>query len=178
MGGLGRRCIQWASWGTVVLLATLVACGGQDATVTPPAEAPTSTVVIAESTPSPTVQAAPTVAPSPTPSLAGTATAVPSPTVPSTPSPTVLPQTESLKLEVTTPPEDTLVTSEFVTVSGLTSPDATVSVNGVLALPDSEGRFSVDLPLSSEENPLSIEIIATSISGEQRFVVRTVIFVR
>ena len=71
-----------------------------------------------------------------------------------------------------------MVTAEFVTVAGLTSPDATVSVNGILALPDSQGRFSVDLPLSFEENPLPIEVIATSISGEKLSVVRTVIFVR
>ena len=83
-----------------------------------------------------------------------------------------------MNLEVTTPAEDTVITSEFVTVAGLTSPDATVSVNGVLALPDSQGRFSIDLPLSFEDNPLSIEVIATSVSGEQRSVVRTVIFVR
>ena len=70
-----------------------------------------------------------------------------------------------------------MVTSNVVTVSGLTSPDATVSVNGILAKPDGQGRFSVDLLLSLVDNPLSIEVIATSVAGEQRSVIRTVIFV-
>ena len=70
-----------------------------------------------------------------------------------------------------------MVTSNVVTVSGLTSPDATVSVNGILAKPDAQGRFSVDLLLSLVDNPLSIEVIATSVAGEQRSVIRTVIFV-
>ena len=172
MGGLGRWCFWLASLGIVVTLPIMVACGGQGSTVIP--TAPASTTVFPETDPSPTAQATSTVVPTPT----VRPTAVPSPTVPSTLAPTVLPQTASLKLEVTTPAEDTVVTSEFVTVAGLTSPDATVSVNGILALPDSQGRFAVDLPLSFEDNPLSIEVIATSISGEQRSVVRTVIFIR
>lgn len=69
-----------------------------------------------------------------------------------------------------------MVTSNVVTVAGLTSPDATVSVNGILAKPDPEGRFSIDLLLSLMDNPLSVEVIATSVAGEQRSVVRTVIF--
>ena len=177
MGGLGRRCIRSASWGIVALLVVLLACGGQGSTVTPTVTAPVSTAVISETTPSPTVQATPTIAPSPTIASTATPTAVPSTAVPSTPSPTVLPQTANLKLEVTSPVEDIVVASELVTVAGLTSPDATVSINGLLTLPDSQGRFSIDLPLSIEDNPLSIEIIATSISGEQRSVVRTVIFI-
>ena len=70
-----------------------------------------------------------------------------------------------------------MVNSTVVTVAGLTSPDATVSVNGILAEPDPQGRFAVDLHLSLEDNPVSIEVIATSLAGEQRSVVRTVIYV-
>ena len=70
-----------------------------------------------------------------------------------------------------------MVTSNFVTVAGLTSPDATVSVNGVLLIPDTLGAFSVDLPLSLANNPLSIEVIATSVAGEQRSAVLTVIYI-
>ena len=80
-------------------------------------------------------------------------------------------------MQVTHPSKDSVVTSDVVTVAGLTSPDASVSVNGILATPDSEGRFSVELLLSLMDNPLSIQVIATSIAGEQRSVVRTVIFV-
>ena len=67
--------------------------------------------------------------------------------------------------------------SDTITVAGLTSPDATVSVNGQLAVPDLEGRFSADLSIAQADNPLSIEVIATSISGEQRSVVLTVIYI-
>jgi hypothetical protein len=175
VGGLGRRCIRLASLGMVAALGILVACGGQGTLAT---SAQSSTAVFPETPSSPTVQATSAVIPTATLSHTVTPTAAPSPTVPSTPSPTVLPQTASLKLEVTTPAENTVVTSEFVTVAGLTSPDATVSVNGILVLPDSQGHFSVDLPLPFEDNPLPIEVIATSISGEQRSVVLTVIFVR
>ena len=170
---MGRRCIRLAFSGMVALLGIFVACGGQGAT-----ETPMATAVPVKPAPSPTIQVTSTVALSPTPSFTLTPTATPTPAVPTKPTPAVLPQAASLKLEVTTPAEDMVVTSEVIIVSGLTSPDATVSVNGILALPDSQGRFSVDLLLVSEENPLSIEVIATSISGEQRSVVRTVIFVR
>ena len=71
-----------------------------------------------------------------------------------------------------------MVTSPLITVAGLTSPDATVSVNGILAPPDALGRFSVELLITQDENPLSIEVIATSLSGELETVIRTVIFLR
>jgi hypothetical protein len=79
-------------------------------------------------------------------------------------------------LEVTFPAEDQTVGTETFTLSGLTSPDATVSVNGNLAIPGVDGRFNFDLTITPEENPLLVEVIATSVAGEQRSVVRTVIF--
>ena len=80
-------------------------------------------------------------------------------------------------MQVTFPPEDQTVGTETFTLSGLTSPDATVSVNGKLAIPDVDGRFKIDLTITPEENPLLVEVIATSVAGEQRSVIRTVIFV-
>ena len=80
-------------------------------------------------------------------------------------------------LEIIAPAEETVVTTQIVTVVGLTSPDATVSVNGILVAPDAQGRFSVDLPISLDHNPLPIEVIASSVAGEQRSVVRTAIFI-
>ena len=172
MGGLWRRCIRLAPFGMVAVLVVVAACGGEGTPVTPTTSDPTSAAPSSRTTPTPTVQATVT----PTATLSPTAT----PSLPAdTPAaPTVLPQAASLALEVTTPAEDTVVAGDVVTVAGLTSPDATVSVNGILALPDAQGRFSVDLPLSDQENPLPIEVIATAISGEQLSVVRTVIFVR
>ena len=70
-----------------------------------------------------------------------------------------------------------MVDSDTVTVAGLTSPDATLSVNGFLLVPDTDGRFAIDLAMTPADNPLSIEVIATSLAGEKRSVVRTVIFV-
>ena len=70
-----------------------------------------------------------------------------------------------------------IVDSETITATGSASPDATVSVNGNLAIPDADGRFSLELIISPAENPLAIEVIATSVAGEELSLVRTVIFV-
>tara|TARA_Y100000815_G_C13280727_1_gene476819 strand:+ start:67 stop:336 length:270 start_codon:yes stop_codon:yes gene_type:complete len=88
-----------------------------------------------------------------------------------------MPQSAALDLDVTFPPEDMIVDNETITVTGIASPDATVSVNGNLAIPDADGRFSLELIISPDENPLAIEVIATSVAGEELSLVRTVIFV-
>tara|TARA_B100001013_G_C24475569_1_gene389156 strand:+ start:83 stop:352 length:270 start_codon:yes stop_codon:yes gene_type:complete len=88
-----------------------------------------------------------------------------------------VPQSAALDLDVTFPPEDMIVDNETITVTGIASPDATVSINGNLAIPDADGRFSLELIISPDENPLAIEVIATSVAGEELSLVRTVIFV-
>ena len=88
-----------------------------------------------------------------------------------------MPQSAALDLDVTFPPEDMIVDNETITVTGIASPDATVSINGNLAIPDADGRFSLELIISPDENPLAIEVIATSVAGEELSLVRTVIFV-
>ena len=51
-----------------------------------------------------------------------------------------------------------------MSVTGLTSPDAVVSVNGLMAVVDEEGNFSVeDVPL--DEGPNLLQIIASDLSG-------------
>ncbi|PKB79832.1 MAG: hypothetical protein BZY88_11360 [SAR202 cluster bacterium Io17-Chloro-G9] len=70
-----------------------------------------------------------------------------------------------------------VVDSETIIVVGITSPDATVSINGNLAIPDVEGRFALDMAIMPWENPLAIEVIATSLTGESLSLVRTVIFI-
>jgi hypothetical protein len=186
-----------------LMILVLSACGGDDATpaesdsdqptsaastVTSPAT-PTQTVTLPTSTPTQTapvvLPATPTVIPkiAETPAQSPTATpevrpASTSTLVPATPSgPTPVPQTAALQLDVIFPPEDLVVDTETITVTGIASPDATVSVNGNLAVPNAEGRFSLELTLSPDENPLAIEVIATSVAGEELTVVRTVIFV-
>ena len=183
----------WTSLAALLLIgvaALAIACGPSDAEVTPvPTVTPTPTSAPPAPTPTPpepTPTAAPeptaTATPEPAPTATPSPTPTPTPTPAPTPSATPLAQTPSLKLELTSPAEDSVVSISSLAdgglpVSGLTSPDATVSVNGILAVPDVEGRFSVELPRSEEDNPLPVVAIATSINGEQRSVARMVIFV-
>jgi len=186
-----------------VMILILTACGGDEATpagieteqstsTTPPVTLPATPAptiaVLAESTPTPSVipTVVPTVIPTVIPTLAPprpaatltvptVPTATPEPGAPAGPTP--VPQSAALDLDVTFPPEDMIVDSETITVTGIASPDATVSVNGNLAIPDADGRFSLELIISPDENPLAIEVIATSVAGEELSLVRTVIFV-
>ena len=186
-----------------VMILILTACGGDEATpagieteqstsTTPPVTLPATPaptiVVLAESTPTPSVipTVVPTVIPTVIPTLAPprpaatltvptVPTATPEPGAPAGPTP--VPQSAALDLDVTFPPEDMIVDNETITVTGIASPDATVSINGNLAIPDADGRFSLELIISPDENPLAIEVIATSVAGEELSLVRTVIFV-
>ena len=186
-----------------VMILILTACGGDEATpagieteqststtppVTHPATPAPTIAVLAESTPTPSVipTVVPTVIPTVIPSRARPRpaatltvptipTATPEPEAPAGPTP--VPQSAALGLDVTFPPEDMIVDSETITVTGIASPDATVGVNGNLAIPDADGRFSLELIISPDENPLAIEVIATSVAGEELSLVRTVIFV-
>ena len=186
-----------------VMILILTACGGDEATpagieteqstsTTPPVTLPATPApiiaVLAESTPTPSVipTVVPTVIPTVIPTLAPprpaatltvptVPTATPEPEAPAGPTP--VPQSAELDLDVTFPPEDMIVDNETITVTGIASPDATVSINGNLAIPDADGRFSLELIISPDENPLAIEVIATSVAGEELSLVRTVIFV-
>ena len=79
-------------------------------------------------------------------------------------------------LRLTSPQVNLITELDHVTVAGITSPDATLSVNGILALPDPDGLFSVDVDFSHISDPLVIEIVASSITGEIESEVRPVIF--
>ena len=190
---------RWLGIATLGLLSLAAACGGQGITVSPtaalpPADAapvPATALPLPTETLKPTATPRPTATPGPSPAvtivattptatlpppLLPTATPFPEPTT--VPSPTSRPPTAGLLLEVTSPSGDVIVASDTVTVAGFTSPDATLSVNGDLVTPDADGSFSIELSISPEDNPLAIEIIATSITGDQQSVVRTVIFIR
>ena len=186
----------------VGLLSLAAACGGQEVTVSPtatlpPADAaPVSTTALPQPTETPKPNAAPRPTATPAPSPADTAvlttptaTLLPPPlptaallpgprAATAVPSPTPMAPTAGLLLEVMSPGGDMIVASDTVTVAGFTSPDATLSVNGDLVTPDADGSFSIELSISPEDNPLAIEIIATSITGDQHSVIRTVIFIR
>ena len=166
-----------------LILVLSIACGEETATLAPTATVPASTAPVTVTTPRPTATPvpsprptqAPTLTPAPVPTPTPTQIPLPSPTAEPTlaPSATLAP----LKLEVTSPTKDTVVDSDTITVVGITSPDATVSVNGNLVTPDVAGRFAIDLTIMPWENPLAIEVIATSLAGESRTLVRTVIFI-
>ncbi|MCH8107954.1 MAG: hypothetical protein IIB30_06325 [Chloroflexi bacterium] len=170
-----------------LILVLLIACGDESATTAPTATAPASSTIVTISPTTPTATVAPAPSPmqtlTPTPAPPPTPTQAPSPTVSPLPSPTAEPALaatitlDPLTLEVTFPSRDMVVDTSTITVTGITSPDATVSVNGYLAAPDVAGRFAVDVTIVPWENPLAIEIIATSLTGESRSLVRTVIYI-
>ena len=86
------------------------------------------------------------------------------------------PRHQSLMLRLTSPEVDLITDLDLVSVSGVTSPDATVSVNGRLALPDAQGKFSISLDRPKSGNPMTVEVVASSITGEYESRVRPVIF--
>jgi len=135
-------------------IALIVACGGEVSTPIP--------------TPTPTPPTVPTRAPTPTttPRLTGTPTATPTQEPPT--------QSQELLLELLAPQENIVVHSSRLAVRGFTSPDATVSVNGQLATPRTNGYFEVSLLL--KEGPNLIEVIASDLGGNQEYVVITVIY--
>ena len=171
----------------LVSLLLVAACNGDarsTATPEPTDEAPTvQPTPRATSTPrptnTPTPTAIPTVAPrtpTATPTMAPrpptpTPTLVPSPPPPPTPTPTPTPalppqrtHSEGLELQVASPTENLKLSQGTVSVTGLTSPDAVVSVNGLIADVDGEGHFSVqNVPLN--EGPNLLQIIASDLSG-------------
>ena len=87
----------------------------------------------------------------------------------------VEPQTQALMLRLTSPEINLVTELDQVTVAGVTSPDATLSVNGRLVLPNLEGLFSIDLDFLDTSVPMLIEVIASSITGETQSEVRAVI---
>lgn len=178
-----RHQVRIVTAGLGIFLLLPMACATEEAAATPVA-----TPRLVAATVTPQQPAATTTSPSafppipePRPTVAGAApltpAASPTPTPPPILTTTPMPQTVGLKLEVVSPQDNTVVSSNIITVAGLTSPDATVSVNGQLVKPDPDGRFSTELPITESNNPLLIEVIATSISGEQRSLIRTVIYI-
>ncbi len=59
-------------------------------------------------------------------------------------------------------------------VSGVTAPNAVVSVNDLAGLPDAQGRFVFSVPL--EPGPNVIEAVASLPDGQQTFTIITVLY--
>ena len=173
MGGLGRRRIIQLAVATFAAATVLLAACDGDETPTPtaspvpstqapastatPAAAPTETPTAAP--PAPTA-AAPTATPAPTPT--------PAPTEPApTPAPVLFPPSDSTDFRLIA------VGDQADSVELEVSPDATVSVNGLIVPLDSQGSDGPDSASISLPWPVSIhgedvrQVVATSLAGEQ-----------
>ena len=62
------------------------------------------------------------------------------------------PQSQALMLRLSSPETNLVTDLDRVSVTGITAPDATLSVNGRLVFPDTEGRFSIEIDLSGRRN--------------------------
>ena len=197
----GRRLVgllhrRWGTgWlpavGAVIMCLSLLlaACaGGERATSTPEATEPVAVTPTVAPSPTPTSPPVPTATtvpaatPIPVPATpAPTATTAPAPTATSTPlptpTPTPLPQPAELFVDVSEPRDNSIVGSADINVIGRSSPDATVSVNGQVADVDASGRFSTAEPLTLEEGPNLIEVIASDLAGGVETRVLTVIYI-
>lgn len=105
--------------------------------------------------------------PSPTPTPMGTATQTPGPTATTQLTPSPGPSSQALSLEISQPSDGAEVSTSPVTVSGMTTPEAVVSVSVnedlEIADVDQNGTFSVTVDL--EEGPNLIEVIASDAFG-------------
>ena len=147
---------------------------------------PTIVVVPVKATPLSTLLPEPTATPQPlatpvplTPTPIPIPTIAPTPTAisVSTPVPTIVPTVETEILIGSTPNSGTfnlsldfdgignesVVRSDRVLLHGVTSADATVSVNGVILEVQSDGTFEITLPL--EPGPNIVDIVASDLEG-------------
>ena len=70
--------------------------------------------------------------------------------------------------------DNTVVATSTFTVSGSADPDNKVTVNGELAYPNDEKRFSKTITLAPGEN--TVTVVVEQLLGARREIVRTVIF--
>ncbi len=129
-----------------------------------------------------TPTATPTSTPSPTPTA--TATAIPAPTATSIPTPTATATATAtpegalpseLFLEITEPADESVVSQAAITVRGLTTPDAIVSVGGQTVDVDAQGEFVVEISL--EPGPNIIELVASNLEGMEESTLISLIYI-
>jgi ABC-type transport system substrate-binding protein len=80
----------------------------------------------------------------------------------------------TVPLTITQPQDEITVNTPTIQVAGVTSADATVSVNGSLVDVDASGYFSTTVSL--EQGPNSIEVVASDPQGNENDQVLTVIY--
>lgn len=96
----------------------------------------------------------------------------PPPAVIAEPQPAVAPA--AFFLQVLTPEDQIVVHEKTLRVAGRTTPDAVVSVNGLVVNVDADGNFVVMLGL--EEGPNAIEVVASDFQGNQTGQVLMVVY--
>ncbi len=127
----------------------------------PTAAATQSPAPAATTVPQPTATQPPAVTPSPAATAAPTSTPAPAPTA----TPAAEARSE-LKLTVSQPENESTVSASTVTVKGVTSPDAVVSINGAVATVAADGTFSQDIAL--QPGPNRIEVLASTFDGQSK----------
>ena len=116
-------------------------------------------LVAACSSSEPKQEAAP-VSAEPTPTTA----AVVEPPTDTRTEPTLAPLPTELFLTLDSPEDETVVSTESVSVTGMTNPDAVVSVNGQIVDVGALGEFSASVVLL--EGPNLIEVVASDLSSQ------------
>jgi hypothetical protein len=89
--------------------------------------------------------------------------------LPNTPTPAA-----TFPITLTTPRDGETINTSPLLVSGVTVPQAIVSVNDVVGVANVEGRFDLMVPLQAGPNVL--EVIASQQSGQQAFMIITVMY--
>ena len=136
--------------------ATLVPTAAPPSTPLPPS--PTSVVI---PTPVPT-PVPPTPLPTP---VAPTASPEPTPIATAVNTPTVSPITFNLTLDFEGLSDESIVRSDTVLLTGLTSADAIVSVNDIIVEVQVDGSFEITLSL--DPGPNFIDVVASNLEGSQ-----------
>ena len=131
-----------------------------------PTVTPVPSTATTEPTAEPTAAPTPTAEPTPTPEPAPAPTPVPTPTRPSS----LIP---GLSLRILGPPEGTRATNNAVVVHGITTPGASVQVNGAAATVEGDGRFRAEVSLFPGFNFLSV--VAADRAGNRQNEVITVV---
>jgi len=132
----------------VLLSVFLLGCAKSPAPALPP--------VLVPAAPAPTSKAAPAPAPVPSqpPATAGT----------------------ELKLMVTEPPDNSIVSTSEIEIKGTTGPGAVISANNEFDTADNQGNFAIRVAL--DEGPNIIEIVASDASGNEASLTLTVSYVK
>ena len=130
-----------------------------------PTPLPTPTPT-ATPTPAPTPTPSPTPTREPTPTPAPTPTVTPTPKPTPTPGPTHTPTPEPPILIIESPLDRSIIREESVTIQGITSLGASVSVRGRAVAAGEEGRFRLSVPLAPGVN--NLDIFAINPGGQRQ----------